>query len=123
MSEVDEIPPVEALSASLVCAIDLVASKCPEAVPHITRVLKALALIQLDMAQFKTPKQQKLEQMTLLEKRLAACDAGERKKYIMGCLELPESTYHDYRKILINRKAIPDDSELFGVANENNRSD
>lgn len=120
MSADDQIPPLEALAASLTRAISLCASKCPEAVPHIAKVLEAIALIQLDMAQFKAPKQQKLEQMAILERKLASCDAGERKRYIMDCLDISESTYHDYQKILRARSSGDSDfdSEDVGVTTE-----
>jgi hypothetical protein len=117
------IPALEALSASLTRAIELASSKCPEAVQHIAPVLSALALIQLDMAQFKTSKQRTLEQMVLLEKKLVRCDPGERAAYIMNFLELPQATYYDYRKLLRERGAIPNDSELLGVSGDSSRID
>lgn len=119
----EQFPPIEALAASLTRAIEIASSKCPEVVQHIAPVLSALALIQLDMAHFKTSKQRKLEQMIVLEKKLARCDRGERRRYIMEFLDLPESTYHDYRTMLLERGAIPNDSELLGVSSESDDAD
>jgi hypothetical protein len=104
--------------AGLSRAIRLASEELPELVGYIAPALDMLTQTQLAISALGSRKQQLLQQMAVLELQLAGCDPGERAAYVMDRLDLPKSTYYEYRKLLEQEGVIPDESGLSGLTTE-----
>jgi hypothetical protein len=114
----DKVHTLDDVIAGLARAVRVASEQLPELVGCIAPALEMLTQTQLGIAALSSNKQRTLEQMAVWEIKLADCDSGERAAYIMDVLDLPRSTYYEYRKLLEREGLIPDESELFGLTAE-----
>jgi hypothetical protein len=119
-----KVDSIDDVIAGLATAIRVASQEKPELVGLIAPALEMLSQTQVGLSALSSRKQRTLEEMALLEAQLAACDPGKRATYIMDRLDLPRSTYYDYRALLEAKGLVsPDESELSGLAEEDDLLD